>query len=210
MEQVDADGFADAVAEDQLGWLYHYWQDIVRSKGTIPARTDIRPEEIRPDILPHIGLLDAFSTGRAVDFRFRLVGTAISRIYGHDVVARRPGDLSQPMLRDSLQSMLNTCVRLGAGIYATGCNVYASGFRRPVARLLLPLSQDGEAVDIIMLCAVAEPIRRSMDTASLTGQDIVAIENHDPIRVLPTAQINVGAMAMASGDRVNLSLTAGG
>lgn len=61
-----------------------YWHSKCRATEqgqAYPRRSDIHPEEIRA-LLPYIFMVDVLRGGPDLDFRFRLVGTAIMEIEG--------------------------------------------------------------------------------------------------------------------------------
>jgi len=60
--------------------LYHYWQG-KRGGRAFPDRGDISPSEFSR-LLPHITIVEVLEGGR--DFRFRLYGSAMAAMTGHD------------------------------------------------------------------------------------------------------------------------------
>lgn len=68
--------------EPVLKRLFEYW--LSKHVGDQPpSRDDIDPLEL-PDILPHVGLIDVDWSGDEVAFRYRLIGTAMSEMFGED------------------------------------------------------------------------------------------------------------------------------
>lgn len=70
-----------------------YWRSkcpLVESGQTFPRRGDIHPEEI-VHLLPYIFMLDVLRGDEELDFRFRLVGTAIVEIEGEHTGLRLSG-----------------------------------------------------------------------------------------------------------------------
>lgn len=57
-----------------------YWHAKAPERG-YPRRSDIRPDEILP-LLPYIFMVDVLRGEAGLDFRFRLIGTAIAGIEG--------------------------------------------------------------------------------------------------------------------------------
>ena len=57
-----------------------YWRNKCRDQG-LPARADIRPEEIR-HLLPHLALLDVIPDKVDVRLHTRLIGTHVTRYFG--------------------------------------------------------------------------------------------------------------------------------
>lgn len=135
------------IVEPKLNALYSYWLSKCGNR-TMPARPDIDPVEI-PGLLPNLLLMD--TADDLADFRFRLFGTELCKQFCEDRTGFRIGDFRARI--DNQEEVF--------GGYWT---VYAE--RRPhyfpdrtlsvekdfirYARLLLPLSADGETVNMIL------------------------------------------------------------
>lgn len=136
--------------------LHTYWES--RRRGCFaPARPDIDPMDI-PGLLPMVVLLDVVPDpdGAAADFRFRLVGTWIDRLFGRPLTGTR---LSEAQVRELGGPALEACRSVVAG----RCPVFARFLMRlgragqdgrggqvETVALLLPLSRDGRTVDMLM------------------------------------------------------------
>ena len=122
----------------------------LRGGRIAPRRADIDPPDFVA-VLPRILLADVFRSGSEVDFRYRLSGTGICNVHGADLTAMRPQDLRPP--------------DYGALVHGHYCDAVTT--KRPAlhlflldrettsrsyARLLLPLSEDG--VNVSMLLAI--------------------------------------------------------
>ncbi len=86
MERTDARSWLETEAPiSPLGLEFlAYWRSKCPSSATgtaFPQRRDIQPEEILR-LLPYIFMLDVLHEGEELDFRFRLVGTAIVNVEG--------------------------------------------------------------------------------------------------------------------------------
>ena len=157
--------------------LLDYWLRI-RGDRPAPARADVRPEEIGAAVLPHVGLVDVLEGGAR--FRYRLVGTAMNRLYRRDYtgtfvdVAKAP-DYAGVLLREYRRCAVYRTVR-----YFEAPSRFANDHRRPTYRLLLPLASDGGAVDMILFSTIADasehlPVRLR---EQLGGDAVVAIEDY--------------------------------
>lgn len=130
-----------------LAWAYAYWQS--KCDGRIaPRRKDIDPLEM-PDILPRILLADVVSTPDGDDFQYRLSGTGICDIHGQELTALRPKDLTPPpygaLIHDHyLAACRSRSPRADVIILQTDRRA------RSYARLLLPLSDDGETINKLL------------------------------------------------------------
>lgn len=87
-------GLPEAVHADLEAFL-NYWHS-KRGPRLMPARDDIRPEEIRR-LLPGICLLDLdYRAGHLERLRFRLAGTALYDMIGRDVTGLCLHDIIPP------------------------------------------------------------------------------------------------------------------
>jgi hypothetical protein len=122
-----------------------YWEG-KRQVRFAPRRADIDPVDL-VDSLPRIMLADVLP--EPLDFRYRLSGTRIADVHGKEMTGKSPRDLVP--------------AAYGALIYDHYCEavrrrqpllhliVLDSDKRsRSYARLLLPLSEDGSAVTMLM------------------------------------------------------------
>jgi hypothetical protein len=125
--------------------LLSYWQSKLRGRA-MPARRDITPFEI-PELLPHLFMVDVPLAGPMV---YRLCGTAVVALLGHDVTGRPIGEGMVPAHRAE-------AVTRYAGI-AAGARPFFHRARlrentndfAKVDRLVLPLSDDGMRVNILL------------------------------------------------------------
>ncbi len=132
--------------------LHAYW---LSKKGTrkAPPRSAINPDEIVKQ-LSSIALLDV--VGDPPRFRFRLFGTGLVAAYGQDLTGKFAdeidvGDKVPPeMLGRATKVVRECCINVARSRYTKKSD------RRRVEyeRILLPLSEDGETVNMI-LCAYA-------------------------------------------------------
>ena len=132
---------------DEQRELYDHW-DAVRGDRLMPKRGEIDPTAI-PRALPDLALMDVEGEGDALRFKVRLMGTNLAHRYGE-----RTGyyleDLQLGGEYDAIYAAYSECVtqrtpHVGAGDYWT-----ADGHHMQVARLFLPLSEDGEHVTTVL------------------------------------------------------------
>ena len=139
----------DLARYPDLRFALGYW---TRKRGArfAPSRGDIDPAEI-PSILPRVMLADVVrdNTGR-VDFRFRLSGTGICDVHGYNLTTLRPSELSpEPYGR-----LIDAHYREAVGRRSPMAHILVLNTNRKsrsYARLILPLSADGETVDMLMM-----------------------------------------------------------
>lgn len=139
----------DLARYPDLVFALDYWQGKRRDRCA-PARSDIDPLEI-PRILPRIMLADVVrdASGK-IDFRYRLSGTGIGEIHGSELTGRGPRDLRPSLygaLIDSHYHMALAELRPMVHVITLRTNRKL----RSYARIILPLSSDGKAVDMLMI-----------------------------------------------------------
>ena len=72
----------------QLSDIYRYWLSKCRD-GKPPRRSDIRPQDLGPDALRQINILDVVrEPGKPLQFRHRLVGTGITEWLSRDATGQ--------------------------------------------------------------------------------------------------------------------------
>lgn len=152
----------------RLRRTWNYWTE-KRGDRPMPSRRDIDPAEIR-DLLPYLVLTEVLP--EAPFLRYRLVGTRQVAIRGHDPTGQpvRGNHIGHHM--DSRISNIEDEVLLNYRIVTEGRR-FVFSYRRvpgpdaasgsfglkPVigsGTLLLPLSNDGETVDMVFSCTDIE------------------------------------------------------
>jgi hypothetical protein len=124
-----------------------YWK-AKGAAGAMPRRRDIDPCELPRHLLPQLQLIDVIEGGRR--FYFRLVGTAIVEAFGGEFTGRYTEDV---IAADHIE-------------FVHGCYRMVMAERRPILvrsryltskavditanRLLMPLSEDGDHVSMIL------------------------------------------------------------
>jgi hypothetical protein len=130
--------------------LYAYWQD-KRGSRSMPARNEINPADI-PQLLPYLAIME-----RAGDqFRTRLMGSALVTALGQDPTGTHVGhSLSDPSAAE-VRAIFECVFKTGHPVFATGEFVLkSSGATRALSMLVLPLSDDGERVNMSISSLVA-------------------------------------------------------
>ncbi len=138
---------ASTIRSTRLRELYAYWRSKAENRK-IPARADIDPSEI-PGLLPYLCLIDVI--GNPAAFRYRLVGTKVVDLRGKDVTGRWvDNDLYPKNLRD-VAAMMSSALEARAPV--VGHNRFWAPGRiwRKVEWLNLPLSTDGEWIDMLLM-----------------------------------------------------------
>ncbi|MFQ5775424.1 MAG: PAS domain-containing protein [Kiloniellaceae bacterium] len=132
--------------EPQLRELLAYWQN-KRGPRLMPRRADVDPIEI-PHLLPHLILVD---TGQTLgEFRYRLFGTEVCKGFEHDRTGVRFSDLPRIPNYDEIYGGYWRTYVDRKPVYFHGQIVSASRDYIRYSRLTLPLSVDGEHVDMLL------------------------------------------------------------
>ena len=135
-------------AYSDLVAILSYWNS-KRGARFAPPRSAIDPGDF-VTVLPRVKLVDVLRGPEgALDFRFRLAGTEIGSILGTELTRLRPLDLQPPQFGTMVHEHYSQCVRERRPMLH---KVQIDSVRRmhSYARLLLPLSSDGETIDMLM------------------------------------------------------------
>jgi len=138
-DQVGGDDLTSA----RLAALLGYWSG-KRARGVLPRRGDLDPADLR-DLLPNLMLLDVESAPPR--FRFRLVGTRMVEVLGHDATGlpledgREGHDLLEPLRR---------VVATARPVASLGTLAWSNGGRVDIEWLFLPLGAGGAEVTMIL------------------------------------------------------------
>ncbi len=122
-----------------------YWE-LRRGARFAPVRADIEPLDL-VKVLPRVMLADV--TPDPLDFRYRLSGTGIARIHGSEPTGLRPRELEPAEYGALIDRHYRQCVAERRPMLHL-ILLDARHRSRAYARLLLPLSEDGERVTMLM------------------------------------------------------------
>ncbi|TQV80846.1 PAS domain-containing protein [Denitrobaculum tricleocarpae] len=151
-----ASAFRDTIKSQPLARLYDYWVSKSRG-GRLPSRAQIDPLDV-PELLPIIFLVDvAWSRGEP-DFRFRLVGSKITEIVGSDPTGRNFSSFYDDANLAPMTELYSRVARHGEPFVNNSSAPFSDKDFVKLARLLLPLSEDGEQVDMILGALVFENV----------------------------------------------------
>lgn len=133
-----------AITHPMLADLLAYWHE-KRGERSMPARADIEPAELKA-LLPHIFMVDV--EYEPFRLRYRLVGSALVNVLGHDIKGKYLDEM--PLLfRTFAAGAYEEVLRVRGPCYKEVSGI-AAYFRIAYKRLLLPLSTDGETINIIL------------------------------------------------------------
>jgi hypothetical protein len=129
--------------------LRDYWE-AKRGRRAMPGRRDFDPAEI-PSLLPHVFMLDVLPGGG--DFRFRLLGSEITRRYGRDSTGKTLRDVyavTSPTMFDQLTRLMTAVVESRRPVLSRSSLAAVSKDFVAYEAIHLPLSDDGQSVNIIL------------------------------------------------------------
>ena len=140
----------DLARYSDLLFACDYW-DRIRGDAFAPPRASIDPADIVA-VLPQVMLADVSENGPDGDlsFRYRLCGTRICDSHGYDLTHWSPKDLLPPAYGRLIESHYREAIARRAPI-AHVIALQTNSKSRSYARLILPLSDDGETVTMLMI-----------------------------------------------------------
>jgi hypothetical protein len=131
--------------------LFRHW-DAKRAGRTMPARRDIDPSEMPAAVIRNVAIIDQID-GR---FRYRLVGTGVAKDLGRDFTGGWVGSYtSSTEYAAAAIAIYERVFASGRPIFTTGEHKTGNGIIQNNSRLILPLSNDGEKVNMVIFSRVA-------------------------------------------------------
>jgi hypothetical protein len=132
--------------------LYDYWSE-KRGGRRLPRRIDIDPVELPAPLWPHLLLQDVYFENGAVRFRYRVVGQ-----HFQDQIGRYVTWTYSDIALAPLGSYARYVIELFADSVRAATPSYSENIFTPTGqrattltkRLVLPLSSDGELVDMVL------------------------------------------------------------
>jgi hypothetical protein len=127
--------------------LFAYW-DARRGGRAMPARADIDPADMKK-LLPHLILIDVVADERR--YVYRLVGTREVEMRGADPTGKAVRDAFYAESAEETMIYLNRCVQTAKPVLYRGTYRPSSTRTQQEDTIFLPLSKDGETVDMILI-----------------------------------------------------------
>lgn len=164
----DTSSLRPPLTDSRLGALYAYW-DGKRDGRPMPRRSDIDPVEMR-QWLGNLLLIDVTAEGR---FIYRLYGTRFVDNFGRDMTGRSVDDLpveQQERVRADYEAVCASR-QPRARLYTASFEVPARGTLKRAEpqvvtweRLVMPLSDGAERVEMLLVAAYPLPDLRPSST----------------------------------------------
>lgn len=145
-----ADALLADIKDDRLRRLYQYWT-MKRGTRRFPARLDIDPLDFAY-VLGHVMLIDV--AHNPLRFRFRLYGSALlDRHHAMDMTGKDLEEHPRPEFRNYLRAEWADTIARAAPSHGFFDRLVDDDVRN-FESLRLPLSSDGETIDMLLVCAV--------------------------------------------------------
>lgn len=127
--------------------VFAWYSDVAKKKKGLPARADFDPIDF-PAVLPYLVLADVEPSPRR--FRVRLVGTAVVEARGCDGTGDYYDEVegAARAIKRANQVSRSRQAKFEAGVAMT----WSPKSYKIYSVLSLPLSSDGENVDMLMYC----------------------------------------------------------
>ena len=137
---------ADELNDPLLVGLFSYWQALPRT-GSIPLYESVDVVDMPAHLLPNIFLVEVENQPR--NYRYRLTGTELDRRNGFACTGMRlsemPIDHTDKLAQEFDRIVESGQPRFSSGVFITGDELF-----RDVERVVVPLSLDGERVDLLL------------------------------------------------------------
>jgi len=142
--QLIEDFVIDDLPGSKLKAVYRYWLD-VKGDALMPTRVDLNPASMSK-FLSHISLVDVeHDTGR---YRFRLIGTESVRAIGFDPTGKYLDEIT--LMNSHLKQRYDWLVKTKRPYVVTDKLNWVENSYLDFFSIGLPLTKDGENVDILM------------------------------------------------------------
>jgi CheY-like chemotaxis protein len=124
-----------------------YWHEKCGTRA-MPMRRDIDAAELPKHLLPHLKLIDVIDGGER--FYFRLVGTAIVEAFGGEFTGKYADEIIRADRVDHLHQWYRKVIEARRPVLIRGRYLTNKSIDMMANRLLMPLSQDGQRVNMIL------------------------------------------------------------
>lgn len=128
---------------------FETWNE-ARGDRAMPARGDLDPLRMPRALLPHILLID-LEAGPTQRFRWRLIGTHVTQIVGRDATGQYWDEIYEPRVLRTLSSGPRWAMENRQPVRSLGTAPIDDRSYLKSENLDLPLSSNGETVDMIMV-----------------------------------------------------------
>lgn len=135
--------------------LYDYWREKAAGRAA-PGRADVDPLDL-PELLANLWLMDVLE--HPTDFRIRLAGTAIRTIVGRDITGLMFDEVFTGAEGAAVREEYAAVLSSWRPHFAEHTVDWAGREHVTYRRLVVPLSSDGERIDMLLGLAEEAPVR---------------------------------------------------
>jgi hypothetical protein len=160
----DDQGFEREIRSPLVRQVLDYWAG-KRGGRAFPARRDIDPLEFR-FALGQVSLIDVLY--QPLRFRYRLVSTTLTWHLGYEMTGKMTDAIPEPDVRDYVTSRYVKVVEGRQPLYEYG-DTWLDRRLWHYEALYLPLSGDGQIIDMLMACRITDQPRPSPRPVSIGG-----------------------------------------
>jgi hypothetical protein len=150
------DGALADIKSPKLRQGLAYWNE-KRGQRLMPARADLDPMEIIP-LLPHVILLDVLRD--PLDFRYRLIGTLVEDHMSAPYTGRRFSEFESQRKGSRIWACSERVLEEKQPVRTDIPYIGPKSDFTTIEDVMMPLSSDGETVDLIFI--VVEYIRKQV------------------------------------------------
>jgi hypothetical protein len=139
-------GASSEIADARLRRLYEYWI-AKRGDRPAPARRDIDPVDI-PDLLGFVNIYEV--QGEPRDFKVRLNGSEVAEMLGREITGKYCSTVISGPDAVRCKTAFNICVDQCSPAIVETSMAFCDKPYMAQTMVVLPLSSDGERVDMII------------------------------------------------------------
>ncbi len=139
---------APAAAQRAQEEIYALWS-AKRGPGRLPGRAQIDPGDFKRH-LPTISLIDVRPGAGRAEYRLRLAGTGLYRVYGGEITGKRLDEVYDEPARGYWRAELDKVVETRRPAVGVHSLAWRGATHLSLMWLRLPLASDGREVDMIL------------------------------------------------------------
>lgn len=128
--------------------LLAYWT-ARKEPGRLPARASIDPRDLKR-LLPTVSLIDVTRWGGRRNYRLRLAGTGLYRVYGGEITGKSLEDVYPGEVCEAWRRELDSVVEGRKPVVGVHSFAWRGAAHLSTMWLRLPLASDGGEVDMIL------------------------------------------------------------
>ena len=147
----------ESIPETSPIWILdRWWLEKSRLHGGLPPRAAVDPIELGSVLIPWIFLMSVERREPSPDYRFRLVGTANSKLVGYDATGMLASVLFQGADREKIRRSFDETLSTGEPSFWSATIPHKQNFPISVFRAIYPLAADGASADHLIGAAVPD------------------------------------------------------